>query len=45
MSEDDADRTPEEKELLEEMEEERGEEFVEEYDELILVQAERLGKL
>ena len=43
MSEDETARSPEEQEVLDQVAEERGEEFVEENVELILADAERLN--
>lgn len=45
MTENDRDRTPEEQRILNEMAEQRGEEFVEENEELILAQARLIGNL
>jgi hypothetical protein len=43
MSEEEADRTPEEEEILEQVAEDRGEEFAAENEELILADAKRLN--
>lgn len=43
MSENKPDRTPEEQRLLDQVAEERGEEFVEEHAEKIIADAERLN--
>ena len=45
MSDDETDRTPEEQEILDDVAEDRREEFVEENEELILADAERLNLL
>ena len=45
MSEDETARSPEEQEVLDQVAEDRGEEFVEENEELILADAERLNLL
>lgn len=45
MSEDDPERTPEEQAVIDEIADSRGEEFVEEHDELILDQARLVGEL
>ena len=45
MSEDETARSPEEQEVLDQVAEDRGEEFVEEKVELILADAERLNLL
>lgn len=43
MSEDETARSPEEQKILDQVAEERGEEFVEENEELILANAKRLN--
>lgn len=45
MSEDEADRIPEEQEILDQVAEDRGKEFAEENEELILADAEELNLL
>lgn len=45
MSGDDPERTPEEQGVIDLIAESRGEEFAEEYDELILAQARLIGDL
>lgn len=45
MTEDERARSPEEQEVLDQVAEDRGEEFVEENEELILADAERLNLL
>lgn len=45
MSEDNRDRTPDEKRILQMMERKRGEEYVGENEELILAQARLVGDL
>ena len=45
MSEDETARSPEEQDILDQVAEDRGEEFVEENEELILADAERLNLL
>lgn len=45
MSEDNRDRTPEEKRVLQMMARKRGEEYVRENEELILAQARLVGEL
>ena len=45
MSEDETARSPKEQEVLDQVAEERGEEFAEENEELILADAERLNLL